>query len=58
MKKKKLVKQALEKPQLYSEEEKLYFHLWLKAKKKKKEQERAARRLQLEKNFLLWVYEM
>ena len=53
MKAKKLVKKALQNPQMYSEEERIYFELWLKAKKKKKEQERTARRLQLEKNFLL-----
>lgn len=53
MKAKKLVKRALQNPQMYSEEEKLYFQLWLKAKKKRKEQKRITRRLELERNFLL-----
>lgn len=53
MKTKKLVKEALKHPELYSEEERVYFELWLRAKKKKKEQERVTRRLELEKNFLL-----
>ena len=53
MKTKKLVKKALRTPEMYSEEERMYFKMWLKAKKKKKEQERATRRLQLERNFLL-----
>jgi len=53
MKTKKLVKKALANPQMYSEEERMHFELWLKAEKKKKEQKRVTRRLQLEKNFLL-----
>lgn len=53
MKTKKLVKKALKQPELYSEEERAYFELWLREKKKKKEQERVTRRLELEKNFLL-----
>jgi len=48
----KLVKRALEQPELYSEEELRYFRLWLDEKKKQKEKKRALKRLMLEKQFL------
>lgn len=36
-KKKKLVKKALKKPELYTQAELQYFRLWLASKKKEKE---------------------
>jgi hypothetical protein len=48
----KLVKRALEQPELYSEGELRYFRLWLDEKKKQKEKKRALKRLMLEKQFL------
>ncbi len=53
MKEKKLVKKALKNPELYSPEELSYFALWMKARKVRKEKERAEKRLNLEKMFLL-----
>jgi hypothetical protein len=44
-KKKKLVKKALERPELYSAEELTYFQLWLRARKLRKEKEKTERRL-------------
>lgn len=52
MKKKKLVRQALEKPELYSQEEVLYFQMWLKAKKYRKERKRKLAILKLERDLL------
>jgi hypothetical protein len=53
MKKKKLVKQALKNPHLYSDGELNYFELWLNKRKKEKEQKKILRKLELEKNLLL-----
>lgn len=52
MKTAKLVKRALEQPELYSEGELMYFRLWLNEKKKQKEKKRSLKRLMLEKPFL------
>jgi hypothetical protein len=52
-KKKKLVKDALKRPELYSAEELTYFQMWLKARKLRKEKEKTERRLNLEKMLLL-----
>ncbi len=52
-KKKKLVKDALKRPELYSSEELTYFRMWLKARKLRKEKEKTERRLNLEKMLLL-----
>jgi hypothetical protein len=52
MKKAKLVKQALKKPHLYSEEELIYFRLWLKEHKRQKQQREALIRTTLEKIYL------
>ncbi len=52
MKTAKLVKRALEQPELYSEGELMYFRLWLNENKKQKEKKRALKRLMLEKQFL------
>lgn len=40
-KKKKLVKKALKKPELYTQAELQYFRLWLSNKKKQKEAKKA-----------------
>jgi hypothetical protein len=48
----KLVKKALKQPELYSEGELMYFHLWLGERKKRKEKKRALKRLLLEKQYL------
>ncbi len=53
MKNKKLVKKALKHPEMYSFEELTYFQLWLRAHKLRKQKEKAERRLDLEKAFLL-----
>jgi hypothetical protein len=52
MKKKKLVKQALANPQLYSPEEIAYFQLWLRERKRRKQQKEALIRATLEKVYL------
>ncbi len=52
-KKKKLVKEALKHPEMYSPEELTYFQMWLRARKLRKEKEKTERRLDLERNFLL-----
>lgn len=52
-KKKKLVKEALKHPEMYSKEELTYFQMWLRARKLRKEKEKTERRLNLERNFLL-----
>lgn len=52
MKTKKLVKNALNNPELYSSEELTYFQIWLKHKKESKEKKKQLRRLELEKLFL------
>jgi hypothetical protein len=52
MKTAKLVKKALKQPELYSEGELMYFHLWMTERKKRKEKKRALKRLLLEKQFL------
>jgi hypothetical protein len=48
----KLIKNALKQPELYSEGELMYFHLWLNERKKRKERNRQLKRLLLEKQFL------
>lgn len=53
MKTKKLIKKALQSPQMYSKEELLYFQLWLKAKKEKKRKSRINNIMSLEKSLLL-----
>lgn len=52
MKKKKLVRQALEKPEMYSQDEVLYFQMWLKAKECRKERKRNLAILKLERDLL------
>jgi hypothetical protein len=52
MKTAKLVKKALKQPELYSEGELMYFHLWMNERKKRKERKRQLKRLLLEKQYL------
>jgi hypothetical protein len=52
MKTAKLVKKALTRPELYSEGELMYFHLWMDERKKRKERKRQLKRLLLEKQYL------
>lgn len=52
MKTAKLVKKALKQPELYSEGELMYFHLWMTERKKRKERKKQLKQLLLEKQFL------
>ena len=52
MKKKKLAKEALSHPELFSNGELAYFEMWLRARKERKEQKKEQRRLKLEQDFL------
>ena len=52
MKKKQLVKRALENPELYSEAELAYFQMWIQEKEEKKRRKKLRRRLELEELFL------
>lgn len=51
--KKKLAKEALKHPELFSHGELEYFRLWLDARKRRKERKRAQQRLDLEKVYLI-----
>jgi hypothetical protein len=53
MKKRKLVKQALNKPNLFAPAELSYFQLWLRQRKAKKEAKKQRARLMLERAYLL-----
>lgn len=53
MSKKKLVKNALKHPELYSPDEVLYFQMWLKAKEYRKDRKRKLAVLKLERSLLL-----
>lgn len=48
---KKLVKEALKHPELYTEGDLMYFRMWLKLRKERKERKKEERRSQLERNF-------
>ena len=52
-KKKKLVKEALEHPELYAPAELAFFRLWLQKRKEKKQAKKSRIRLNLERMFLL-----
>ena len=52
MKTKKLVKNALSRPELFSVGEIAFFEQWLQKKKEQKEKKRQLRRLELEKLYL------
>ena len=51
--KKKLVKKALEHPEMYAQAELSYFRMWLKERKEKKAAKKRIERLNLERMFLL-----
>ena len=53
MKKKKLVKEALKHPEMYSPGELSFFQLWLKEKKEKKQAKKSRIRLFLERMLLI-----
>ena len=53
MSKKKLVRKALKHPELYSQDEVLYFQVWMKARKMRKEHKRQLAILKLERDLLL-----
>ena len=53
MSKKKLVKNALKRPELYSPDELLYFQMWLRAREYRKDRKRKLAVLNLERNLLL-----
>ena len=51
--KKKLVKSALEHPELYAPAELSFFQLWLRKRKEKKAAKKQLERLNLERTFLM-----
>ena len=53
MKKKKLVKQALNNPELYAPAELSFFQLWLRERKAKKDAKKRRARLMRERAYLL-----
>jgi hypothetical protein len=53
MKKRKLVKQALNNPELFAPAELSFFQIWLKERKAKKEAKKQRTRLMLERAYLL-----